>query len=125
MSSSDMWQPKQPASEIVASQAQRIAIPKRFSIPMREIWALQSRFEQTQGKRPARLVGHPRFRAAYDFMLLLAEVGLGSQDTAKFWTDVQLQSAQERAQSFQIGQSPGKKKRRPRRRRRNKPAQDE
>jgi hypothetical protein len=58
-------------------------------------------------------------------MLLLAEVGLGSQETAKFWTEVQLQSAEERAQSFQIGPSPGKKKRRPRRRRRGKPAQNQ
>ena len=111
--------------EIVAQQQRRISIPKRFTVPMREMLSLQPRFEFKRGKRAMKLLDHRRFRAAYDFMLLLAEVGLGSQETAKFWTEVQLQSAEERAQSFQIGQSPGKKKRRPRRRRRGKPAQDQ
>jgi poly(A) polymerase len=111
--------------EIVAQQQRRISIPKRFTVPMREMLSLQPRFEFKRGKRAMKLLEHRRFRAAYDFMLLLAEVGLGSQETAKFWTDVQSQSADERAQSFQIGQSPGKKKRRPRRRRRGKPAQDQ
>ena len=111
--------------EIVAQQQRRISIPKRFTVPMREMLSLQPRFEFKRGKRAMKLLDHRRFRAAYDFMLLLAEVGLGSQETAKFWTEVQLQSAEERAQSFQIGQSPGKKQRRPRRRRRGKPAQDQ
>ena len=111
--------------EIVAQQQRRISIPKRFTVPMRERLSLQPRFEFKRGKRALKLLDHRRFRAAYDFMRLLAEVGLGSQETAKFWTEVQLQSAEERAQSFQIGQSPGKKQRRPRRRRRGKPAQDQ
>ena len=111
--------------EIVAQQQRRISIPKRFTVPMREMLSLQPRFEFKRGKRAMKLLDHRRFRAAYDFMLLLAEVGLGSQETAKFWTEVQLQSAEERAQSFQIGQSPGEKKRRPRSRRRGKPAQDQ
>src|SRR5210317_1337947 len=113
------------AYEVVSQQQRRISIPKRFTVPMREMLSLQPRFEFKRGKRAMKLLDHRRFRAAYDFMLLLAEVGLGSQETAKFWTEVQLQSAEERAQSFQIGQSPGKKKRRPRRRRRGKPAQDQ
>jgi len=70
-----------------------------------------------------KLLEHRRFRAAYDFMVLLAEVGLGSEETSKFWTDVQTQSAAERANSFQLGQPTGKQ-RRNRRRRRKKPAQD-
>jgi poly(A) polymerase len=111
--------------EIVAQQQRRISIPKRFTVPMREMLSLQPRFEFKRGKRAMKLLDHRRFRAAYDFMLLLAEVGLGNQETAKFWTDVQLQSAEERAQSFQIGQSPDKKKRRTRRRRRKNPAQNQ
>lgn len=112
------------AYEIVAQQQRRIAIPKRFTVPMREMLALQPRFEFRRGKRAMKLLDHRRFRAAYDFMLLLAEVGLGNAETAKFWTDVQTQSAEERARSFEIRQPAGGKKRRPRRRRRRKPAQD-
>ena len=114
------------AYEIVAQQQRRISIPKRFTIPMREMLSLQPRFEFKRGKRAMKLLDHRRFRAAYDFMLLLADVGLASKETAKFWTDVQTQSAAERAQSFEIGQSHiGKKRRRPRRRRRREPAQDQ
>jgi poly(A) polymerase len=111
------------AQEVVARQQQRISIPKRFSIPMREMLSLQPRFEFKRGKRAMKLLNHRRFRAAYDFMLLLAATGLSSQETADFWTKVQTQSADERAQSFQLGRPGGaSRKRRPRRRRHKKPA---
>jgi poly(A) polymerase len=112
------------AYEIVARQQQRISIPKRFTVPMREMLSLQPRFEFKRGKRAMKLLDHRRFRAAYDFMVLLADVGLASRETATFWTDVQTQSASERAQSFGIGQPGTAKKRRPRRRRR-KPAEQQ
>ena len=111
------------AYEIVAQQQRRISIPKRFTVPMREMLALQPRFAVMRGKRAMKLLDHRRFRAAYDFMLLHSEVGLLDQETAKFWTDVQTQSADERANSFQLGQPTGEKKRRPRRRRRKRPAE--
>ena len=111
------------AYEVVAQQQRRISIPKRFTVPMREMLSLQPRFEVKRGKRAMKLLDHRRFRAAYDFMLLLSEVGLASEETAKFWTDVQTQSADERGISFQLGQPTGQKKRRPRRRRRKKPTQ--
>jgi poly(A) polymerase len=111
------------AYEIVAQQQRRISIPKRYTIPMREMLSLQPRFEFKRGKRAMKLLDHRRFRAAYDFMLLLADVGQGSGDTAKFWTDVQTQSAAERAQSFQVGKPrSGGSRGRPRRRRRRKAA---
>ena len=109
--------------EIVAQQQRRISIPRRFTVPMREMLSLQPRFEVKRGKRATKLLEHRRFRAAYDFMVLLADVGLGSEETAQFWTEVQTQSAVERAESFQVGQQ-SSDKRRPRRRRRKKPAQD-
>ena len=56
--------------QIVSEQAQRIALPKRFALPMQEIWDLQPRFVTNQRKRVQRLLAHPRFRAAYDFLLL-------------------------------------------------------
>ena len=80
-------------------------------------------FRFKRGKRAMKLLDHRRFRAAYDFMLLLSEVGQGSAQTAQFWTDVQTQSAAERASSFELGQPTGQKTRRPRRRRRKKPEQ--
>jgi poly(A) polymerase len=111
------------AYEVVSQQQQRISIPKRFTVPMREMLSLQPRFEFVRGKRAMNLLEHRRFRAAYDFMLLQSEAGQVDESLAKFWTDVQTQSAEERAVSFQMQANP-EKKRSSRRRRRRKPAQE-
>ena len=88
---------------------------------MREMLALQPRFAQTRGKRAMKLLGHRRFRAAYDFMLLLAEVGQFDKDVAKFWTRVQGESAEKRAESFEVSaRPPGRRRQRRRRRPRQK-----
>jgi poly(A) polymerase len=75
---------------IVARQVQRTALPKRFSLPMREIWNLQLRLTQITGKRPFVTLTHPRFRAAYDFMLLRAEAGEEIQELCDWWTRFQI-----------------------------------
>ncbi|MDX1500489.1 MAG: polynucleotide adenylyltransferase PcnB [Woeseiaceae bacterium] len=103
--------------ELAGQQQRRISIPKRFSVPMREMLALQPRFTQTRGKRAMKLLEHRRFRAAYDFMLLRAEVGEFDQETADFWTRVQGQNARQRAESFELSKSASRPRRRSRRRR--------
>jgi poly(A) polymerase len=80
---------QQAAEEVLGRAIRRVAIPKRFSIPMREIWLMQPRFEQQSDGRARRLMGHPRFRAAYDFLLLRAEVGEVPQALADWWTEAQ------------------------------------
>ncbi|HOP16610.1 MAG TPA: polynucleotide adenylyltransferase PcnB [Gammaproteobacteria bacterium] len=106
--------------EVVARQVQRIALPRRFSTPMQEIWGLQSRFLQTRGKRPQRLLTHPRFRAAYDFLLLRAQSGEADPELASWWTDFQDGNAEAPAPT-EPG-SAGRRSRRGGRRRRRKPA---
>lgn len=81
----------QSADEAIALANSRITIPKRFAVPMQEIWALQPRFEQRKGGKPARLLTHPRFRAAYDFLVLRADVGDAARELADWWTSAQLQ----------------------------------
>ena len=105
------------ANEVAGLQQSRISIPRRFTAPMREMLAMQPRFEQTRGKRALRLLEHRRFRAAYDFMMLRARCGEFDDELARFWTDVQVQSAEERRESFQIDRRPRSRSRRPRRRR--------
>lgn len=107
--------------ELMAQQQRRISIPKRFTVPMREMLALQPRFQNQRGKRAMNFLEHRRFRAAYDFMMLLSEAGQVDKSIADFWTDVQTQSADERAKSFQLGAAPTGKKRRRRRRKRRAP----
>lgn len=105
-------------TDILMTQLSRVSIPKRFSIPMREIWNLQHRFEQRVGKRPHRLLTHPRFRAAYDFMLLRAESGEVDQELADWWTLFQETEGEDRNTLIRQANSVGDKPRKRRRRRR-------
>ncbi|HYN78525.1 MAG TPA: polynucleotide adenylyltransferase PcnB [Lamprocystis sp. (in: g-proteobacteria)] len=87
----------QAADEVCARQQPLVSIPKRFSLPMREIWSLQPRLLQRDGKRPARLVSHPRFRAAYDFLVLRALSGEADPELADWWTRFQEADAGQRS----------------------------
>jgi len=80
---------QQAGSQVIGRQVQLISIPRRFSTAVQEIWNLQHRFEQRAGKRPHRLATHPRFRAAYDFLLLRAESGEADMELAQWWTRFQ------------------------------------
>jgi len=74
----------------------RVALPKRFSLGVREMFALQPRLEHPRGRRALRVLEHPRFRAGYDLLLLRAQYGLASADMAQWWTRIQEVSAEER-----------------------------
>ncbi len=82
--------------QVTMRQQRRIAVPKRFTMPMRDIIALQPRFERTDGRRAFRLLDHPRFRAAYDLLLLRAAAGEVSQELATWWTEIQSVPAEQR-----------------------------
>jgi poly(A) polymerase len=80
------------ADRVTLHQAERIALPRRFSLPMQEIWLLQPRFAQRQRKRVLRLLSHPRFRAAFDFLELRAGGAPEVAEDLAFWRETQLQS---------------------------------
>ncbi|RLT94735.1 polynucleotide adenylyltransferase PcnB [Ketobacter sp.] len=102
--------------KVTAKQAQHTSIPKRFGLPMREIWELQGRLDQRSPKRCESLIQHPRFRAAYDLLLLREEAGEIEPGLGDWWTRYQEADSDERAALCQgLG---GNKK--PRRRRRYK-----
>ncbi|HEV2270446.1 MAG TPA: polynucleotide adenylyltransferase PcnB [Steroidobacteraceae bacterium] len=78
------------ACERAVRQAQaHLAIPKRFSLGLSEMFSLQPRLEHPSGRRALRLLTHPRFRAAYDLLLLRAQFGLAAPEMAEWWTKVQ------------------------------------
>lgn len=76
-------------AHVVSEQCQRVAIPRRFTITMEEIWALQPRFEQVQRKRVFRLMAHPRFRAAFDFLMLRGSESLAVRELGQWWAHAQ------------------------------------
>jgi poly(A) polymerase len=108
---------REAADEILEIQRQRIAIPKRYALPMREIWELQPRFHRRGGKRVFRLLAHPRFRAAYDFMCLRAESGEELGEVCEWWTAFQSAGATEQRKMAEITNTRRRRRRRPARKR--------
>jgi poly(A) polymerase len=96
---------------VLGQQAEQIAVPRRFEATIKEIWSLQPRFEQRAGSRPFRLLEHPRFRAAYDFLLLRAEGGEAPQALADWWTRFQDASPDEREAMLKPDEAPKKRRR--------------
>jgi poly(A) polymerase len=74
------------AETVIQTQIRRVALPRRYSLPMREIWEMQQRLTAITGKRPLRLLTHPRFRAGYDFLLLRADADEEAAELADWWT---------------------------------------
>ena len=103
------------AQAVESQQLTRTSLPKRFGVPMREIWALQPRLRRITGTRPLKLVDHPRFRAAYDFMLLREEAGEEIRDLTQWWTEFQTLDENERLKRVRSGGVQQGKKRRRRR----------
>lgn len=112
--------------QVIAEQAKHVAIPRRFGQAMQEIWTLQPRFADRQKKKVFRLLAHPRFRGAYDFLLLRAAEGEDTAELGRWWTHVQSTphealaeelSATPTSAAAPAGDAPKK-----RRRRRRKPA---
>jgi poly(A) polymerase len=111
---------------VVGRQQARIAVPRRFTLPMREIIGLQPRLERRDGRRALRLLDHPRFRAAYDFLLLRAAVDEVDAELAAWWTEIQTLSPEDRVTRVESreaapGESSGVGTKRRRRRRRRRP----
>ncbi|BBI99039.1 poly(A) polymerase I [Ferrigenium kumadai] len=106
--------------DVLAKQRAQLAIPHRHDAVMKEIWLLQLRFEQRAGQRPFRLLEQPRFRAAYDFLLLRCASGEVDQELGLWWDEFQEASTERRAEMLQP-EGAGEKKRR-RRKPRKKPA---
>ena len=102
-------------AELSAAQNARIAVPKRFSYPMREIMQMQPRFERRRGKRAHSLLEHRRFRAAYDLFLLRVHLGEVEQEAADWWTKVQELPENKKKLEFAADKDRAKPRRRHRR----------
>ncbi|HEU4621921.1 MAG TPA: polynucleotide adenylyltransferase PcnB [Burkholderiaceae bacterium] len=73
------------ADDVLTTQTERLAIQRRFVSDMKEIWALQPRFEKRMGRHPFRLLEQPRYRAGYDFLALRAQGGELDAELPDWW----------------------------------------
>ncbi|HQT25483.1 MAG TPA: polynucleotide adenylyltransferase PcnB [Burkholderiales bacterium] len=93
-------------------QQEKLAIPRRYTATMKEIWSLQPRFQQRSGRRPFQLLEHPRFRAAYDFLILRVASGEVEPETGKWWETFQDASGEEREGMLVAEEAPKRRRRR-------------
>lgn len=118
--------------QVVAPFCWRVAVPRRITLGTLEIWTMQHWLIQRQRRRVVRLLGHPRFRAAFDFLALRAAVEPELAPLVQWWEEAQaLEPAQLREHVQALGHSadgaggedaqsrpPGRRRRRSGRRRR-------
>ena len=78
----------QAADSVLDEQTEKLAIQKRFSADMREIWFMQPRFDRRLPKSIWRMIEQPRFRAAVDFLQLRAAAGDFDSVLAQWWMDL-------------------------------------
>ncbi|MFN3397554.1 MAG: polynucleotide adenylyltransferase PcnB [Sulfurimicrobium sp.] len=102
----------QAMDQVIQTQVEMLAIPRRFTATMKEIWGLQPRFAQRAGKRPFVLLSHPRFRAGFDFLLLRCESGELDMELGRWWEKFQHASEAQRAEMLQPDTAPKKRRRR-------------
>ena len=108
----------QAMNEVLSAQGRKLAITRRVAGDIKEIWALQPRFEHRVGRRPYGVLEHPRFRAAYDFLCLRAEAGEIDAALPAWWLDFQDADNETRNGMLSVLSPEGVKRRKRRRSRR-------
>ena len=110
------------ADDVLEDQTEKLALQRRIGSDMRDIWAMQPRFERRTGKAPYKLLEHPRFRAGYDFLLLRCASGELDAGVGEWWSAFYEGEANDRERLITTPVTPpaaAKKKRPPRRAPRN------
>lgn len=74
------------ADDVLNTQTDALAIQRKIGADMRDIWAMQPRFEKRVGKTPYKMLEHQRMRAAYDFLLLRCASGEIDAEIGEWWT---------------------------------------
>ena len=74
---------------IIREQQTLTAVPRKFHGYIKDIWSLQLKLETRLGHQPYKILNHPRFRAAYDFLLLREEAANDTQGIGEWWTQFQ------------------------------------
>ncbi|MGH8477674.1 MAG: polynucleotide adenylyltransferase PcnB [Methylococcales bacterium] len=92
---------QQASSAVIRQQSKTTSLPRRVVLSMREIWSLQPRFKYRSGERPLKLLEHPRFRAAFDFLVLRATTGGADVALAEWWENFQTLDEDERKKMLQ------------------------
>ncbi|HSW93634.1 MAG TPA: polynucleotide adenylyltransferase PcnB [Gammaproteobacteria bacterium] len=106
---------------VLLEQVKQLAMPRTLQVAIREICVLQHHFNYRYGSRPYRSLEHPRFRAAYDLLLLRAKAGEPVQEVLEWWTAFHTGDHLAREKLLKTGNRPASGKKRSRRFRKKRP----
>ena len=80
----------QASEDVISKQTKQVLMPRWLSARVKDIWLMQHQLENCSLKKAKKLIRHPRFRIAYDFLVLRSEsINPELSDRAKYWTQLQ------------------------------------
>ncbi len=80
----------QASEDVISKQTKQVLMPRWLSARVKDIWLMQYQLENCSLKKTKELIRHPRFRMAYDFLVLRSEsINPELSDRAKYWTQLQ------------------------------------
>lgn len=100
-------------NDIIYAQNKILLVPRRLDTTITAMWMMQNDLISLNPGKIKHLISHPKFRAAYDFLVLRAESGENLQRAAHWWTDYQSENEKGRQTLLDKLKSPGPKKRLP------------
>ena len=74
---------------VLRNQQKITAVPRKFQSYIKDIWVLQLKLHSRIGKQPYKTLKHPRFRAAYDLLLIREKAANEKHSLGKWWTEFQ------------------------------------
>jgi len=80
----------QASEEVIRRQVKQVLMPKWLSARVKDTWMMQHQLEKCNSKKVAHLIANPRFRMAYDFLVLRSQsINPELSNRAKYWTQIQ------------------------------------
>jgi len=80
----------QASEEVISKQTKQVLMPRWLSSRVKDIWLMQYHLENCGLKKAKELIKHPRFRMAYDFLVLRSEsINPELSERAQYWTQLQ------------------------------------
>jgi poly(A) polymerase len=80
----------QASEDVIIKQTQQVMMPRWLSSRVKDIWLMQYQLENYNPKKSKALIKNPRFRMAYDFLVLRSEsTDKDLKAKAEYWTNIQ------------------------------------
>lgn len=89
------------ANEVLAAVCKTVALHRRHTTVIRDIWALQFQMTKRAGKRPYQTLEHVKFRAGFDLLVMRAEIEGGDLvELSAWWHEFQFSNDAQRQEQL-------------------------